>query len=72
MWEELHAEAEAKRAEKLERRALKLEVAKAETQFEIVRRKAVAIGKQLAQQTRIIQERAAARLAKAQKEAGEV
>ena len=71
-WEELHAEAEAKRSEKLDRRALKLAVAKAETKYEMVRRNAVAIGKQLAQQTRIIQERAAARLARAQKEGGEV
>ncbi|KAK4159641.1 hypothetical protein QBC43DRAFT_271994 [Cladorrhinum sp. PSN259] len=60
-WEELHAEVEKKREAKLERRALRTEVLKAETKFEKVRREANGLGKELAQWTRILEERKAAR-----------
>ncbi|KAK3989649.1 hypothetical protein QBC44DRAFT_266292 [Cladorrhinum sp. PSN332] len=70
-WEELHAEVERKRAAKLERRTLRTEVERAEAKFERVRREATHLGKELAQWSRIVEERKAARELREKKLAGE-
>ncbi|KAK4228141.1 hypothetical protein QBC38DRAFT_362640 [Podospora fimiseda] len=60
-WEELHAEKEAKRAKKLERRSLRQSVEVAETKYEKIKKEVGNLSKELTRLKRIFEDRRLAR-----------